>query len=1676
MPELSPQDILVGRIALSQGKISRPQLDLAIAAFNRGEAPSLPHALLRVGVLSQNDIKALIDVARRNEASSLTASVVKRAGSAEPLTASVFTRRPNGQPSTGSDRGKLTSGVSPPSSPYPPLTAPRQQPPVSGIQQSQASMLRPQPAAPNPLAPMPGGFDGMQTVRVQAAPAQGSAAPLPPIGGSAHEFMRRQYEEFVLGRLVVARGLLTDAQVQEIGRRQKLEDTSSGKHTPLARVLMRSGAVPPAVVDRMCEEIKRKVFACGRCGDCFYLDPGAQPQRLACRRCQGPVDVPSEDGRTLAPDVTTTQGSNESTKADADHAPVDPTAPPVFGSSPAPAPSAGGGASSAAAGNPEMIAEWVVEREIGRGGMGVIYLAKHRTTGARAALKVMLNASSASEKKQRRFNREMDACRKLDHPNIVKLLDEGEHEGYPYFAMEFVEGKPLDKLLKEELDLEQCMEILEKLCRGVHAAHEAGIIHRDIKPANILVTEELEPKLTDFGLAKSDDHKSVLTKTGAVVGTPYYLSPEQARGDSKDVDRRADIYALGVIMYELLTGRLPFVGQTTVELYNRILNDEPPPPTKVKPQLTREIELVCLKSLEKDPRDRYKNAEQMADDVRALLEARPKDVKARRPSRLKKLFRRLKKKGLGVVLAFVFGIATVLLGAGGFALWWKHAQDKREAAARDEQKTIKGSLDLALKTGAEAIAVCDSRLGIPGSTRDLLKAENEAVASVEKSEELIAKPTVEENRSWIEQFRSTRSPELKRAHALLLVARARTWMASDDPSGLEKASADVDAALKCDGDNPEAIVAQSECGVLSGKPEKIREALEGLDQHATGWFPARLAKARILRVVVDDATEALKSCDDAQALLGADEKSAKPGALKESWTVSRARLLCEQALSTLNSDPEEGPPKTLDFAQEAVKVAPDLWETHAVLARALAANGRRRDARLEANRARDLSVNAKTNTPRLEALLAHGEILLQLRRPDLARPDADRAVELSPDSLDALVLRAEIEEAQLDEKSARTDAEQVIARRATSLKQWPAAVRAYRLLARLLVMTNDPNDVARALTVVRSAVELDGETMATRLLSFRIQLHPKYADANADPVEKALMDAKKKHGTSIETKRVLALIAQVRGGEKNLAKAKDRVQSAVKADPAGAWGHALLARVYRAGTAAESAEADAEAARALELERDPTRDEGWFFALGLRAFGRQGSREAATSALRHATFADPLHAQALVALGEATWQTETQRSMDLLDKAAGATHLFPAAHETNARRRARWSSSDPDSYKRAQDEIAIAEKLAGCPRADFLSLDAYLQGRSLLVQVLTDREHSLVTARKDEFLAKVQAISAVTSQSLVLDPYRVATTADALETLKQLESVLERLQLEVPAEIKTLAARMTRTRAILTEGVNQRTDAARRLTEQAQKALQGNRLEDALDAARRATRAARWLPEAWLALAQGRARSNDPAGALAAFARAASLDEANDPRSFASLARIAPPAIDPAHALAQLAGGVRAAMLAQKPLGDLESALTRDDDASPVSDDERLLVTTVLYATSALVAPDAPSSADARKRASEAGRELLRRRPEELQCVFASGLAAIAANDGDSAGRDLGFCALARDEKGELLYLAALARARAAQAASDATQKLVRRGDALDSLEEAIALDPALADEAARDKDLGALVQELRKK
>jgi serine/threonine-protein kinase len=204
----------------------------------------------------------------------------------------------------------------------------------------------------------------------------------------------------------------------------------------------------------------------------------------------------------------------------------------------------------------------------------------------------------------------------LHHPHIVQVYDVGQQQGCPFFSLEYVEGGSLaQKLQGRPQDPEQAAQLMETLARAIHVAHQHGIVHRDLKPANVLLADGAVPKITDFGLAKRLDADIGQTQSGAVMGTPSYMAPEQAAGKVKEIGPATDVYALGAILYEMLTGRPPFQAATTLDTVRQVLSEEPVPPSRLQPGVPRNLEIICLKCLEKNPRQRYATAEQLADDL-----------------------------------------------------------------------------------------------------------------------------------------------------------------------------------------------------------------------------------------------------------------------------------------------------------------------------------------------------------------------------------------------------------------------------------------------------------------------------------------------------------------------------------------------------------------------------------------------------------------------------------------------------------------------------------------------------------------------------------------------------------------------------------------------------------------------------------------------------------------------------------------------------------------------------------------------------------------------------------------------------------------------------------------------------------------------------------------------------
>jgi serine/threonine-protein kinase len=262
--------------------------------------------------------------------------------------------------------------------------------------------------------------------------------------------------------------------------------------------------------------------------------------------------------------------------------------------------------------------------ELGRGGMGVVYLARQQSLDRLVALKMILAGGHASDLDLIRFRTEAAAVARLQHPNIVQVYEVGEHNGLPYFSLELCGGGSLAAKLREHpLPASQAAELVATLARAIHEAHQRGIVHRDLKPANVLLTADGTPKISDFGLAKQLDSQVGRTQTGAIVGTPSYMAPEQAEGKSRGVGPATDVYALGAILYELLTGRPPFQAETPLDTAMKVVSEEPVPPRRLRPKLARDLETICLKCLEKEGRRRYASALELAEDLRRQLDGEP---------------------------------------------------------------------------------------------------------------------------------------------------------------------------------------------------------------------------------------------------------------------------------------------------------------------------------------------------------------------------------------------------------------------------------------------------------------------------------------------------------------------------------------------------------------------------------------------------------------------------------------------------------------------------------------------------------------------------------------------------------------------------------------------------------------------------------------------------------------------------------------------------------------------------------------------------------------------------------------------------------------------------------------------------------------------------------------------
>jgi tRNA A-37 threonylcarbamoyl transferase component Bud32 len=332
------------------------------------------------------------------------------------------------------------------------------------------------------------------------------------------------------------------------------------------------------------------------------------------------------------------------------------------------------------------LGDYELIEELARGGVGVIYRARQLSLNRVVALKMIRDSHLASPRSIQRFQIEAEAAAKLEHPNIVPIYEFGELEGQQFLSMKLVEGQDLAKRLHGvPMDARPLAQLMATLARAIHYAHQRGILHRDLKPANVLIDAHGQPHVTDFGLAKLPDHEANLTLSRDILGSPNYMAPEQAAGKTHELTTAADVYSLGAILYELLTGRAPFLADTPLETLRQVTQDEPRPPSALYRFADRDLQTICLKCMEKDPARRYGSAEKLAEDLERWLDGRP--IQARRVTLAERVWKWARRRpalaGLGGTAALL-----ILLIAIGVPSFRRARAQAAEARARAKAELV----------------------------------------------------------------------------------------------------------------------------------------------------------------------------------------------------------------------------------------------------------------------------------------------------------------------------------------------------------------------------------------------------------------------------------------------------------------------------------------------------------------------------------------------------------------------------------------------------------------------------------------------------------------------------------------------------------------------------------------------------------------------------------------------------------------------------------------------------------------------------------------------------------------------------------------------------------------------------------------------------------------------------
>jgi eukaryotic-like serine/threonine-protein kinase len=651
-------------------------------------------------------------------------------------------------------------------------------------------------------------------------------------------------------------------------------------------------------------------------------------------------------------------------------------------------PGAGGPVSACDATALPRVPGYEVEAMLGRGGMGVVFRARHLRLNRTVALKMALAGAYTGPHERERFRREAEAMAGLRHPNVVQVYDVGDSDGRPYFTMEFVEGPSLaQKLTVTPQPARRAAQLLVTLAEAVQAAHQSGIVHRDLKPGNILLTADGTPKISDFGLARRLDQEGGITRTGAALGTPSYMAPEQARGRAVAVGPATDVYALGAILYELLTGRPPFQAEAAAETVLQVIFQDPVPPSRLNARVPRDLETVCLKCLQKEPHLRYASAAALAEDLRRFLLGEA--IVARPERRWERLVRRARRRPM--LSAALAAAALFAVALAGVALWLTSERAAAERAAGEDLRDMVWSLRASSWSEARAaLERAKGRLGDRGSAELRRRLERgarelELAARVEAIRQDVAHGVVhafvsaEPDERYEEAFRS-----------------AGLGQVHDDP--------DVVAERVRTSDIRNVLVAAldhwSSCTGTAEGPRRrgwVLDVARRADPDPTGWRDrARDPDLWVDQVALAEVIRTAPVAEQSVPLLQALSVQLKPdnkerlAFLKRIQQAHPGDFWANIALGEMLEGREKNPAEAIRYYQAAVSLRPRTAFGYLKLGMALSSTSRLEEAAEQFRQAVDTDPTSLFSQYHLAIVLVqlgrHGEAIDQLQEAIRSNP------------------------------------------------------------------------------------------------------------------------------------------------------------------------------------------------------------------------------------------------------------------------------------------------------------------------------------------------------------------------------------------------------------------------------------------------------------------------------------------------------------------------------------------------------------------------------------------------------------------------------------------------------------------------------------------------------------------